>query len=74
MIRAETCLLGRKSGGQDAAHRPDPTVQPQLAQQGRSTQLRGTEDPLCREYGGDDREIVVTAGLRQGSRAEIDGQ
>jgi hypothetical protein len=32
----ETCLLGRKSGGQDASDRPQPTVQPQLTQQGRS--------------------------------------
>ena len=33
----ETRLLGRKSGGQHASDRTQPTIQPHLTQQGRST-------------------------------------
>ena len=53
----ETCLLGRQSGGQNAADRPDPTVQPQLTQQDRSAQFLGPKNPLGCKHRSDDRKV-----------------
>jgi hypothetical protein len=55
----KTCLLGRKSRGQNATDWPDPTVQPQLTQQHSSAQFIGAKDPLSRKDCSDNREVKM---------------
>ena len=70
----EAGLDGRQGGRQDAAHRPDPAVQPELAQQRRVPQLLPAKHVLRGQHRGHDAQVVVAAGLGQRRRAEVDGQ